>query len=192
MKEAKNFAFIDAQNLYFGTTKCDSCAKKLGIDLKDMQLADCACSNAWEVNLERFRIYLAENYGVKEAYYVLGYLNEKHDELYKEIQKAGFIISFKEHSSKAKSAKKGNVDTDIVFEVMRSLIENSFDKVIIVSGDGDYKKLIYYLVSKNKFKKILFPNKKFASSLYKALGSEYYDYLENIRTHIEKVENKEK
>lgn len=187
MIERKNFAFIDAQNLYFGTTKCDSCAKKLEIDLKDMQLADCTCSKAWEVNLEKFRIYLAENYAVKEAYYVLGYLNEKHDELYKEIQKAGFIISFKEHNSQAKSLKKGNVDTDIVFEIMKSLIENSFDKVIIVSGDGDYKKLIYYLVSKNRFKKILFPNKKFASSLYKALGSEYYDYLENIRTHIDKI-----
>lgn len=74
---------------------------------------------------------------------------------------------------------------------MKSLIENSFDKVIIVSGDGDYKKLIYYLVSKNKFKKILFPNKKFASSLYKALGSEHYDYLENIRTYIDKKETTE-
>lgn len=191
MKEGQNVAFIDAQNLYFGTTKCDVCAKKLQLDLKDMQLTDCICYNAWEVNLRKFRIYLAENYAVKEAYYVLGYLNEKHDELYKEIQKAGFIISFKEHNSKAKSSKKGNVDTDIVFEVMKSLIENSFEKVIIVSGDGDYKKLIYYLVSKNKFRKILFPNKKFASSLYKALGSEHYDYLENIRTHIENIEDKE-
>ncbi|MFA6077268.1 MAG: NYN domain-containing protein [Candidatus Paceibacterota bacterium] len=185
----KKFALIDAQNLYFGTTKCDSCAKALGIELKQMQLTDCTCSDAWEVDLEKFRIYLAENYAVKEAYYVLGYFNEKHDELYKEIQKAGFIILFKEHNSKAKSLKKGNVDTDIVFEVMRSLIENSFDKVIIVSGDGDYKKLIYYLVGKNKFKKILFPNKKFASSLYKALGSEHYDYLDNIKSYIEKVKN---
>jgi len=30
----KKFALIDAQNLYFGTTKCDSCAKALGIELK--------------------------------------------------------------------------------------------------------------------------------------------------------------
>ncbi len=189
MEKEKNFAFIDAQNLYFGTTKCDVCAKALKIDLRDMQLSDCTCSSAWDVYLEKFRIYLAENYNVTEAYYVLGYLSEKHDELYKEIQKAGFIVVFKEHNSKAKSLKKGNVDTDIVFEVMKSLIDNNFDKVVIVSGDGDYKKLIYYLVGKNKFRKILFPNKKFASSLYKSLGSEYYDYLENIRTHIDTVES---
>jgi len=68
---------------------------------------------------------------------------------------------------------------------MKSLIENSdFDKIILVSGDGDYKKLVDYLIKKNKFKKILFPNKKFASSLYKKLGSEYFDYLENIKVHI--------
>ena len=40
-----------------------------------------------------------------------------------------------------KSTKKGNVDTDIVFEIMKNLIDNKrFDKVVIVSGDGDYKK----------------------------------------------------
>ncbi len=188
MEKENNFAFVDAQNLYFGTTKCGDCAKRLGIEIKDINLEDCTCDTAWEVDLAKFRVYLAEKYGVKEAYYVLGYLNDKHEDLYKEIQRAGFIVLFKEHNSKLKSTKKGNVDTDIVFEVMKSLIENTPDKILLISGDGDYKKLAYYLVSKNKFKKILFPNKKFASSLYKALGSEYFDYLENLRTYIDKKE----
>lgn len=105
--------------------------------------------------------------------------------MYKEIQKAGFIVLFKEHNSKSKSEKKGNVDTDIVFEIMKNMIENKdFDKIILVSGDGDYKKLVYYLVDKNKFCKILFPNRKYASSLYNALGSEYFDCLENIKVYI--------
>lgn len=186
--EENNFAFVDAQNLYFGTTKCSDCAVKLGIELKDMALENCTCSTAWEVDLAKFRVYLSENYAVKEAYYFLGYLNEKHEDLYKEIQKAGFIIIFKEHNSKAKSKKKGNVDTDIVYEVMKNLLENPFDKAILVSGDGDYKKLVYYLVGKNKFRKILFPNKKFASSLYKSLGSEYFDHLDNLRSYMDKKE----
>lgn len=181
-----NIAFIDGQNLFFGTTKCNDCAKILGLEIKKIKLSDCTCGNAWEIDLAKFRIYLSENYGVKEAYYVLGYLSEKYEELYKEIQKAGFIVLFKEHNGKSKSEKKGNVDTDIVFEVMKNLIENNtFNKIVLVSGDGDYKKLVYYLVGKNKFCKILFPNKKFASSLYDALGSEYFDYLENIKTYID-------
>ncbi|MFA7044456.1 MAG: hypothetical protein WC186_08940, partial [Bacteroidales bacterium] len=46
------------------------------------------------------------------------------------------------------------------------------------SGDGDYKRMVDFLVKEDKFKKILFPNKKYASSLYKKLGSEYFDYLD--------------
>lgn len=51
--------------------------------------------------------------------------------------------------------------------------------IVLISGDGDYKMLVDFLIEENKFKKILFPNKKFASSLYKKLGSEYFDYLNN-------------
>ena len=43
---------------------------------------------------------------------------------------------------------------------MKNLVDNhEFNKIILVSGDGDYKKLVDYLIGKDKFKKILFPNK---------------------------------
>lgn len=189
--KVRNIAYVDAQNMHFGTTKCSACAERLKKDLKAMKLVDCTCGTGWEIDLGRFRIYLRDKYAVDEAYYFLGYLHEENDELYKKIQKAGFIIIFKEHHRKAKSSKKGNVDTDIVFEIMKSLADaTAFDKIVLVSGDGDYTKLVEYLVSKRKFKKILFPNKKFASSLYKSLGSELFDYLENVRSYIGKKEGK--
>jgi hypothetical protein len=66
-----------------------------------------------------------------------------------------------------------------VFEAMKTLIERKdFGKILLVSGDGDYKKLVDYLVKKDVFKKLLFPNRQFASSLYYKLGSEFFDYLE--------------
>ena len=179
-------AFVDGQNLYFGTTKCHICAKSLGIELKYMNLSNCICGAAWEVDLAKFRVYLRENYAISEVYYFLGYLRDTNQELYNKIQKAGFIVVFKEHSELLKSKKKGNVDTDIVFEIMKNLLDNQeFSKVLLVSGDGDYKKLVNYLITKDKFEKILFPNKKFASSLYNVFGSERFDYLENIRTYID-------
>lgn len=181
----KNIAFVDAQNLHFGTTKCDVCAKVKKKELKEMKLINCTCGYAWKVDLSKFRTYLRDNYQVVEAYYVLGYLNEANSELYSEIQKAGFIIIFKEHSPGLKSTKKGNVDADIIFEVMKKLIDDhSFNKIVLVSGDGDYKKLVSYLINKSRFKKILFPNKKFASTLYKEFGSERFDYLENLKSYI--------
>ncbi len=180
-----NIAFIDAQNLHFGTTKCNVCADRLSIDTREIKFSDCTCGFAWKVNLTKFRIYLRENYHVSEAYYFLGYLEDKHGDLYQAIQKAGFIVMFKEHTKLHKSAKKGNIDTDLVFEIMKNLIDNNdFERVILVSGDGDYKKVVDYLILKNRFEKLLFPNKKFASSLYKELGSERFDYLENLKSYI--------
>ena len=47
---------------------------------------------------------------------------------------------------------------------------------------------ILYCKGLKKFAKILFPNKKFASSLYKKLGANYFDHLESpgVRGKIEK------
>jgi len=41
-----------------------------------------------------------------------------------------------------------------------------------------------YLIHKQKFKKIIFPSKKFASSLYKKLGWQFYDNLVNHKHKI--------
>lgn len=191
VSQKSNIAFVDGQNMFFGTTKCHECAKRLSvklgrdIELKDIKLSDCTCGIAWEVNLAKFRIYLKENYNVSEAYYFLGNLQDKNEEIYQDIQKAGFILVFKEHNNKSKSLKKGNVDADLVFEVMKNMVDNhEFNQVVLISGDGDYKKLVRYLILKGKFRKILFPNKEFASSLYNEFGGEVFDYLENIKTYI--------
>lgn len=157
MKKKPNLAFIDGQNLYLGITQ-----------------------NGWSIDYKKLRIYLRDKYSVEEAYYFLGFVDEDQRELYNNLQKAGFIVAFREHNTAMKTAKKGNVDTDIVFEAMKALIEiQGFNKIILVSGDGDYKKLVDYLIKKKRFEKILFPNKQFSSSLYNRLPPNFFDYLEN-------------
>lgn len=160
----KNLAFIDGQNLHLGTSE-----------------------GGWSIDYRKFRTYLKEKYKVEEAYYFFGYLSEEQQNLYKNIQKSGFIVVFKEHHHAMAGTKKGNVDTDIVFEIMKAVIDEDFDQIILVSGDGDYKKTVDYLVKKDKFFKILFPNRKFASSLYKKLGNQFQVSLDTkqIRTKIE-------
>ena len=162
-----NYAFIDGQNLYMGTAK-----------LKVYP---------WKINLERFRIYLEQKYHVSNAYYFLGYVQEANQELYEKIQKAGFVLIFREHNTEMIGKKKGNVDSDIIFHIMKKMYrKEDFEKIILVSGDGDYKLVVDFLIEENRLEKILFPNKKFASSLYKKLGSQYFDYLdtEGIKAKI--------
>ncbi len=163
----KNYAFIDAQNLYMGTAK--------------------RSDHPWRIDVNRFRIYLKDKYHVTKAFYFLGCVQDELEDLYESIQSAGFILVFRAHNPAMLGTKKGNVDSDIIFHIMKRLYKKeNFENIILVSGDGDYKKMVDFLIEEKRFEKILLPEKRYASSLYKQLGSEYYDYLENARTHIEK------
>ncbi len=163
-----NKAYIDGQNLRYGTVYC---------------------SNSWEIDLMRFRIYLQDKYMVDEAYYFIGAFDSAHQDLYNYIQKSGYILIFREHSNSALSKKKGNVDTDIVFSIMRDLMESDdAHKVILVSGDGDYWKIVKYLIDGNRFYKLLAPNKQRTSSLYRKVPGCYVAYLDDdgIKKKIER------
>ena len=160
-----NYAFIDGQNLFLGTKE-----------------------EGWAIDHERFRRYLAQKYKVAQAFYFLGYISETNQDLYSKLQKAGFIIIFKEHKQNMLGKKKGNIDSDLIFEVMRTLLDDqAMDRVVLVSGDGDYKKLVDYLIYKDKLKKVLFPNRKFASSLYKNVDIHFKAHLDekDVKRKIE-------
>ena len=160
-EQKNNLAFVDGQNMYMSTTSADK---------------------PWRIDLARFRVYLRRKYGVEKAYYFLGFVQEKYQDLYDEIQSSGFILKFKEHNPAMLGVKKGNVDTDIVFYIMKMLYrKESFDNVVLVSGDGDYKE-------ERRFEKILFPNQMKASSLYKSIELKYRADLgaEQVRRKIKK------
>jgi len=165
-----NIAYIDGQNLYMATT------------LRD---------DPWVIDLRKFRIYLERKYNVEKAYYYLGFVQDgiQYEEIYDEIQSAGFVLVFREHNSAMLGKKKGNVDSDIIFSIMRRLYKmENFNKIILVSGDGDYKMLVDFLIEENKFEKVLFPDQKRASSLYKSITRKYFDDLSkiDIRAKIER------
>jgi len=158
MQKEKNYAFVDGQNLHMGTRKIEG---------------------SWKISLKKLRIFLKDKYQVEIAYYFLGCVMEENQDLYTKIQEAGFILVFREHNTSMVGKKKGNVDADIVFSVMKKMYQKeNFNKIVLVSGDGDYKRMVDFLIEEKRFKKILFPNRKFASSLYKKLGSEFFDYLD--------------
>ncbi len=160
-EQIKNFAFIDGQNLYMNTAK------------KEI--------NSWKIDLTRFRVYLKKKYNVNKAYYFLGYVQETNQELYEEIQNAGFVLIFREHNPTMLGKKKGNVDSDIIFHIMKKLYnQENFSKIVLISGDGDYKLLVDFLIEENKFEKILFPDRKYRSSLYKELSNKYFAYLDDV------------
>jgi len=156
-----NYCYIDGQNLYLGTASAEK---------------------PWHIDLAKFRTYLREKYHVEKAFYYLGYVQEgtSIESLYENIQNAGFILVFRQHHIAMIGKKKGNVDSDIIFSIMKRLyLKEDFEKILLVSGDGDYKMVVDFLIENKKFEKILFPNKKFRSSLYKQIGAPYFAYLDD-------------
>lgn len=159
-----NHAFIDSQNLYLATTTAE---------------------NPWKIDMKRFRVYLFEKYNVTDAYCFLGAYKPELQEMYNNLQRHGYILVFREHGKSLKGKKKGNVDVDIVFQVMKELLEEKdFGKVVLVSGDGDYKRMVDYLIRIGRFEKLLLPNQKFASSLYRSISREYYAYIDTPAARV--------
>jgi uncharacterized LabA/DUF88 family protein len=157
--QENNYAFIDSQNLNLGI-------QKLG----------------WKLDYRRFRIYLAEKYGVKKAYIFIGFvaLNQS---LYDHLQEAGFILKFKPTIPDADGKLKGNIDADLVLRVALGL--NDFNKAVIVSSDGDFYSLVQYLYESNKLKVVLSPDKKHCSNLLKQTAKEKIWFMDNLQSKLE-------
>lgn len=167
-----NLAFIDGQNLYTGITQIE---------------------NPWKINLKKFRLFLKERYKIEIAYYFIGFFYDENISLYKEIEDAGFMLIFKDHNLSMVGKKKGNIDSDLVFFIMKKLYKKEIpNKIILVSGDGDYKPLVDFLIEENKLKLVIFPNRKFASSLYSNIGARFFEFLddESIKRNVELIEDK--
>lgn len=127
----KNFAYIDGANLHKGV-------KNLG----------------WKLDYARFRVWLKEKYDVAQANLFIGLIPEYKD-LYVRLQEAGFVLIFREVTYDADGKVKGNCDADLVLHAMQGAYENSFDKAVLVSSDGDYAGLVKFLIERGKFETIL-------------------------------------
>lgn len=158
-KQENNFAFIDSQNLNLGV-------KSLG----------------WQLNHQRFRIYLKEKYKVSTAYLFIGYIPANQD-LYSSLQEAGYVLVFKPTLPDKDGKVKGNVDADLVLQAM--IDYEKYDKAVIVTSDGDFYSLVKYLYKNNKLKYVISPYVKTCSSLLKKTAKEKIVFMVNLRKKLE-------
>lgn len=158
-KQLNNYAFIDSQNLNLGVNKLN-----------------------WKLDFKKFRVYLREKYRVSSAYMFIGFLPDNQD-LYASLQKAGYILIFKPVLFNSKRQPKGNVDADLVLQVMIEF--NNYDQAIIVSSDGDFYCLVKYLYEQNKLARVISPDVKNCSKLLKKTAKEKIVFIDNLRSKLE-------
>ncbi len=162
-----NFAYIDGANLHKGIGG-------LG----------------WQLDYKRFRVWLAEKYGVRVAYVFIG-LIPRYKGLYQYLQESGFTLVFKEVVYDGDGKAKGNCDADLVLQVTRDSYENKFDNAILVSSDGDYAGLVSFLLERQKFAVILSPHPQAKCSILLKRTGAKIAYINDQRSHL-KLTHKEK
>jgi len=142
-KRDVNYAFIDSQNLNLGV-------RSLG----------------WRLDYRKLRLFLKNKYNVEKAFMFIGMV-ANNQQLYTELQSAGFILIFKptvRYFVNGKETVKGNVDAELVLHAAAIEYKN-YDKAIIVSGDGDFACLIQFLEQKDKLLHLMTPNSKYSQLL---------------------------
>ena len=160
-KRENNYAFIDSQNVYKGTKR----------DL------------GWEIDWVCFRIYLKHKYDVVDAYLFIGFIPE-HNDMYDELQKAGFILKFKPVLPNGDGSVKGNVDADLVLQAM--IDYKNYDRAVIVSSDGDFYSLARYLHNNKKLFAVLSPHRKKCSSLLRKSAKDKMVYMDTLGNKLAK------
>ncbi|HBM45756.1 MAG: hypothetical protein UT05_C0002G0086 [Parcubacteria group bacterium GW2011_GWF2_38_76] len=146
-------------------------------------------SLGWDLDYDRFYVWLKDKYGVDKIYIFIG-LVSKYKNLYTKLQESGFTLVFKETICGEEGKIKGNCDANLVLKVASDFYENKFDKAIIVSSDGDYADLLDFLNKKGSFRILLSPRNKCSYLLRKQ--NIPILYLDTQRNKIEKTAQKEK
>ncbi|MDP2103595.1 MAG: NYN domain-containing protein, partial [Candidatus Gracilibacteria bacterium] len=154
-----NYAFIDAQNLNSGL-------HKLG----------------WKIDWKRFRQYLSDEHNVEVAYVFFGFIVGNQD-LYLVLQRAGFVVVFKEILTVQSGEVKGNIDAELILQAM--IDYDRYDKALIVSGDGDFTCLLRYLDQNGKFEGLIAPYEKSLSSLIAKAADGKIEHLRSLRRKVE-------
>jgi uncharacterized LabA/DUF88 family protein len=152
-----NCAYIDGANLHQGVK-----------------------NSGWKLDYRRFRVWLSEKYGVKNAYIFIG-LIPKFKDLYAYLQECGFILIFKEVIYASNGKAKGNCDADLVLQAAIEFYENKFDSAVLVSSDGDYASLVKFLMSRGKLIAALSPHTKDKCSILLKRTNAPIVYLDEVR-----------
>jgi uncharacterized LabA/DUF88 family protein len=158
-KPQESYAFIDGQNLNLSI-------QELG----------------WKLDFKRFRVYLREKYGVRKAYYFIGFV-EGNNDLYASLQSYGYVLIFKPTFRNKEGKVKGNCDAEIVLQAMIDL--DSYQQAVIVTGDGDLSCLVEYLRKANKLLCVLAPNRYACSKLLEKSAQKQIAFMNDLKGKLE-------
>lgn len=196
----KTFTFIDASNLFYGGQKSlgwkidyqkllDYLRKKYdtahafyfgGVEIHDFAFDYLSNDTVSIAELERHLIGLVENKGemLDDAMLLLISRHLKRARFYLKLQKFGYDLRLKPvkfyEQDDGTIKRKANCDVDMAFYLMRE--KDNFDRVIILSGDGDFLPVLKYLRSIGKEVIVLSRGPRTAREIRQFAGANFRDF----------------
>jgi uncharacterized LabA/DUF88 family protein len=119
----------------------------------------------YEIDYKKFRGWLRQKYNPANVYLFIGLVPSR-TSYYRYLQESGYILIFKQTVSIG-GMVKGNCDAELVLKTTSDFYTKSFDKCILVTGDGDFGCLVEFLRENNVINLVVAPDNKKCSILIK-------------------------
>jgi len=207
----KTHAFIDAANLFYGGEKSlgwkidyqkllDYLREKYdvklvfyfgGVEIHDFKYNYQAEESVPIEPLEKHLVSIIQNKGkeLDEAMLMLVSRHLQRVRFYNRLKDFGYKLYLKPvkmyEQEDSTTKRKANCDVDMAFHLMKS--KDQFDRVIILSGDGDFLPVLKYLKQQDKEVLILSRGPRTAKEIRQFAGSNFRDF-EYLRERIKIVE----
>jgi len=155
-KRVRSYTFIDASNIIYGTRDA-----------------------GWKVDFKKLFKYLKERYRCKKIYYFAGLdkKNFKQQKFYKLLEKIGYDLKLKPvklyKQEDGSIVRKANCDVDLTFYAMEN--SDKFDRVLFLSGDGDFEILLKYFLKLKKLIIVIANSKRTAHEIKQLNGIQFND-----------------
>jgi len=208
-----NLAFIDASNLFYGGEKIlgwkidyqkllDYLRQKYeisralyfgGVEIHDFQYDYLKNETVPIDQLKDYLIEVIKEKGQKlnEASLLLLSRHLQRIKFYLKLKKFGYELHLKPvklyNQDDGTTKRKANCDVDMAFYLVKE--KDSFDRAIILSGDGDFLPVLKYLKSEGKEIIILSRGPRTAREIRQFAGSNFRDFV-RLEKFVKFEENK--
>jgi len=196
----KTLAFVDASNLFYGGEKSlgwkidyqkllDYLKSKYdvnrvlyfgGVEIYKFTFDYLQNETVPIIELENYLVNFIEKDGGKlsEAMLLLLHRHLQRVRFYLKLQKFGYELHLKPvklyEQEDGSTKRKANCDVDMTFYLMKE--KDNFDRVIILSGDGDFLPVLKYLKEQGKEIVILARGPRAAREIRQFAGSNFRDF----------------
>jgi len=202
------YAYIDASNLFYGGRKSLGWSidyRKLrqylkdkygvskvnffgGVEVHNFKFDYLKHDSVPVKELERYLVDLIKTEGKKLTEAKLALLDRhlKRVRFYIKLEQFGFNLILKPvktyEDEDGNSRRKANCDADMAFYLMRD--QNAFDRIVVLSGDGDFLPVLKFLRDNKKQVLILARGPRTAREIRQFAGGDFRDF-EYLKSYLE-------